>query len=104
MDNVPLYIGAGNTVNGPTHIIVIIDNVQLDNINMHMYKAEIATFEKNVLSTSLPLQQLTFQTMRQPRINSSGFPLYLEDPEDSLRARLSVVHDCRSAPESICRD
>ena len=46
MDNVPLYIGAGNTVNGPTHIIVIIDNVQLDNINMHMYKAEIATFEK----------------------------------------------------------
>ena len=29
--------------------------------------------------------------MRQPRINSSGFSLYLEVPEDSLRARLSVV-------------
>ena len=35
---------------------------------------------------------------------AAGFLLYLEVPEDSLRARLSVVPDCRSAPESICRD
>ena len=43
MDNVPLYIGAGNSVNGPKHIIVIIDNVQLDNIKINAYKLEIAT-------------------------------------------------------------
>ena len=43
MDNVPLYIGAGNSVNGPKHIIVIIDHVQLDNIKINAYKLEIAT-------------------------------------------------------------